>query len=54
MLFYGGHIITKYTNFISFLRLQSDFKHVMANLPVAVAEEDIEEMFQFADKVLAA
>ena len=29
---------------------KEDFKHVMKNLPVPVADEDIEEMFEFADK----
>ena len=29
---------------------REDFYHIMKNLPVQVADEDIEEMFQFADK----
>lgn len=29
---------------------QSDFYHIMKNLPVCVSDEDIEEMFRFADK----
>jgi len=29
---------------------KDDFKHIMKNLPVPVADEDIEEMFEFADK----
>ena len=29
---------------------QADFWHIMKNLPVQVADEDIEEMFEFADK----
>ena len=29
---------------------QEDFRYMMRNLPVEVEEEDIEEMFQFADK----
>ena len=30
--------------------MQSDFKHIMKNLPVFVTDEDIDEMFKFADK----
>ena len=30
--------------------LQEDFVHIMKNLPVAVSDEDVEEMFEFADK----
>ena len=33
----------------SMLYLQEDFQHIMRNLPVPVEEEDIEEMFAFAD-----
>ena len=29
---------------------KKDFVHMMKNLPVEVSDEDIEEMFQFADK----
>ena len=29
---------------------KGDFVHMMRNLPVPVSEEDIEEMFEFADK----
>eukprot|EP00090_Calanus_glacialis_P025675 TRINITY_DN40234_c0_g1_i2.p1 TRINITY_DN40234_c0_g1~~TRINITY_DN40234_c0_g1_i2.p1 ORF type:complete len:195 (+),score=59.86 TRINITY_DN40234_c0_g1_i2:77-586(+) len=29
---------------------KADFWHIMKNLPVQVADEDIEEMFEFADK----
>ena len=29
---------------------REDFKHIMKNLPVPVADEDIDEMFEFADK----
>ena len=29
---------------------KEDFKHIMTNLPVPVADEDIDEMFEFADK----
>ena len=29
---------------------KEDFRHIMKNLPVPVEEEDIEEMFEFADK----
>merc|ERR1711892_1010269 len=29
---------------------KDDFRHIMKNLPVQVADEDIEEMFEFADK----
>ena len=31
--------------------MQEEFKHIMESLPVSVSEEDIEEMFNFADKV---
>ena len=30
-------------------QFQDEFKQIMNNLPVPVPEEDIEEMFQFAD-----
>ena len=30
--------------------MQEDFTHIMKNLPVPVEDEDIEEMFDFADK----
>ena len=29
---------------------KEDFKNIMKNLPVPVSDEDIEEMFEFADK----
>ena len=29
---------------------KDDFVHIMKNLPVPVDDDDIEEMFQFADK----
>ena len=30
--------------------IQDDFKEIMMNLPVPVSDEDVEEMFEFADK----
>ena len=36
--------------FIEILLFQSDFVHIMKNLPVFVSDEDIEDMFSFADK----
>ena len=32
------------------IALQDDFINIMKNLPVPVPDEDIEEMFEFADK----
>ena len=32
------------------LASQKDFVQIMTNLPVEVSDEDIEEMFEFADK----
>ena len=29
--------------------LQEDFRHLMRNLPVPVADEDIDQMFDYAD-----
>ena len=33
-----------------FYWFKADFWHIMKNLPVQVSDEDIEEMFEFADK----
>ena len=33
-----------------FVTAQDDFSQMMRNLPVPVSDEDIEEMFDFADK----
>ena len=30
--------------------MKDDFRHMMRNLPVPVEEEDIEEMFTYADR----
>ena len=30
--------------------IQDDFKEIMMNLPVPVSGEDVDEMFEFADK----
>ena len=32
------------------ISFQNEFIHIMKNLPVFVSDEDIEEMFNFADK----
>ena len=42
-------ILCEYWNTI-LLCFQSDFVHIMKNLPVFVSDEDIEDMFSFADK----
>jgi hypothetical protein len=35
---------------ILIFKSQEDFVHIMKNLPVVVEDEDIDEMFEFADK----
>ena len=47
------HSLTKVVHLFlaSFLNIfQHDFQHIMKNLSVPVEDEDIEEMFEFADK----
>ena len=37
-------------NIVFMTHIQDDFKEIMTNLPVPFSDEDVEEMFEFADK----
>ena len=37
-------------NIVFMTHIQDDFKEIMTNLPVPVSGEDVDEMFEFADK----